>query len=670
MKKNKAYLFFFCFAFLSTSLCAQYCDTFSFQKIYWNQGIHNAHPRNVSINSSGDLFIIGTTESAINKSDDMWILKTTAGGNIIWSKCFGLQKDETLNGLRTTRDGGFLVTGSTKSVSTFEQGWIAKTDTDANVQWSIALGVQYSSLAAIVQLNDGGYAAAGTLYTDFSGDSSGNITDVRKSANIILRLDKNGNLIWFRSFRFSNKEGLKTVSQMKDGSLLTTGSSSDLKAGYILKLDKNNGNIIWMNGYTKYNQYAFPRASEQPDGTIHLHVGNRTFFLTADGKYFEARQIELNSRTLSLSDVQVVDAGHISANTEMYEANLYPRHSPILFAVQDDSVVVWAHQYQQTPDNLQRLINGRIYNNNIYVAGEYITNNLSDNAAGEDLAYLVKANADGSTLCSDTFNVSFKIDVINPPADMITYSPTNEGSLHPFFVSPYTEILSANMRDDCAIQNCCKPVNRDTAVTLCSGTIYKLPPNDSVVRTSGTYSFSYPKFGGCDSVVNYKVHFTKLFTVSLGNDTCLINNQPVTFLMPKDSAVYKWQNGSTTNTFTASFPGKYWVTATSSCNISSDTVNVNAFCSLPVFIPSAFTPNNDGLNDIFKPAQLNGQRLISLSVYNRYGNKIFFSENAGNGWDGTRNGKPQPTGTYIYTIFYFDLGGAVRSIKGTVVLIR
>lgn len=670
MKKNKTYLFFFCFVFLNTALSAQYCDTFSFQKIYWNQGVHNAHPRNVSMSSSNHLFIIGTTESAINKSDDIWVLKTTPGGNIIWSKSFGLQKDETLNGLHSTGDGGFLFTGSTKSVGTFEQGWIAKTDSDANVQWSIALGTQYSSLAAIAQLNDGGYAAAGILYTDFSGDSSGNITDVRKSANIILRLDKNGNLVWYRSFRFNNEEGLKTVSQLKDGSLLATGVSTDIKAGYILKLDENNGNIIWMNGYTKYNQYAFPRASVQPDGTIHLHVGNRTFFLTANGKYFDGREIELNSKTLSLNNVQVVDAGRISANTEMYEANLYPKHSPILFAVQDDSIVVWAHQYEQTPDNLQRLMNSKIYNNTIYVAGDYITNNLSDNSSNEDLTYLVKANADGSTLCSDTFNVSFKINVISPPPDMFTYPPTSEGSIHPFFVSPYTEILSANMRDDCAIQNCCKPVSRDTVVTLCSGAVYKLPPNDSAVKTTGTYSFAYPKLNGCDSVVNYKVNFKKLFNVFLGDDTCIINNQPVTFSVPNDSATYVWQNGLTTNNFTAGLPGKYWVTATSSCNISSDTVNVNAFCSLPLFIPSAFTPNNDGLNDIFKPLNLNGQRLISMSVYNRYGNKVFFSENGSDGWDGTFNGKPQPAGTYIYTILYFDFSGIVHSLKGTVVVIR
>lgn len=667
--KIKSYILFSTIIFFHSLLHAQSCDTVSFQKIFWNEGVHNAHPRNLSFNNSGKLYLIGSTESAVNGSEDIWVLKATQGGNIIWSKAFGLYKDEILNGLHSTGNGGFIITGSTNSVSTFSQGWIAKIDSDANVQWSIVLGTPYSNLASVNTLAEGGYIAAGTLYTNFSGDSSGNIKSVSSSTNLLVRISANGNLMWWRSFRYSNLEQLKTVAQLKNGDLIATGVSLDLKTGYILRLDENNGNIIWMNSYSKLNQYAFPRATEQPDQTIHLHVGNRTFFLTANGKYFDGRQIELNSSKLNLSSVQVVDAGTIAPNTEMYEANLYPQHSPILFAVKSDSVVVWAHQYTETPDHLQTLINGRIYHNSIYVAGNYVTNNLSDNSGNEDLTYLIKADANGSTLCSDTFNVSFKIDVISPPENS-SHTWMNEGSINPFFVSPYTEVLSAKMKDDCAIQNCCRPVNRDTVVTVCSGSIYKLPPNDSIVRTAGIYSFSYPKFGGCDSTVNYNVSFQKLLNIKM-DDTCFINNQPVTLLLPQDSSVkYLWQDGSSSNTYTATVPGKYWVMATSSCNIFYDTVDVSSQCSLPFYIPSAFTPNGDGLNDIFRIAGANGQRLISLSVYNRYGQNIFSSENINKGWDGSYNDIKQPQGTYVYIIRYFDLGGTLHTIKGTVVLIR
>lgn len=669
MKKNKSCIFFFFFFLLKISLSAQYCDTLSFQKIFWNQGIQNARPKNMFFSPAGDIYIIGSTESAINYSEDIWIMKTTPGGNVIWSKTIGMQKDETINGIKYTSDGGFIIAGTTNSVSTFTQGWIVKTDSNGVVQWSEVLGTQYSNITQISELNDGSYGVSGVLYTDFSGDSTGKIKSVKKSTNVVLKLDKEGNTIWWRSFRFYNTEGLKTISQLKDSTLIITGVADSINDRYIIKLNQNNGNVIWMNEYKSFNRYSFPHPIEQADKTIHLHVGNSTFFLTADGKFFDGRQIELNSTTLNLDNVQVADIGLISPGAEMYDANLYPQHSPIVFTVKDDSVVIWAHEYEQTPDKLQRLINGRIYKSSIYIAGSYVTDNLSDNNAGENLTYLIKADANGSTLCSDTFNISFKIDVIPYPADM-AHSWIDEGSLQPHFVSPYTEVLTGKMSDDCTIQNCCKAVIADTTISICNGNFYKLPPNDSLVTTSGLYKFNYYTFGGCDSILNYNVNFKNLYAFSLGDDTCLINNQPVTFSLPVDSnIIYKWQDGSSSNNFIATVPGKYWVTATSSCNILRDTVVVNAVCSLPVYVPSAFTPNEDGLNDVFKIPALNGQRLIALSIYNRYGQNIFFSEN-NSGWNGTFNGIKQPPGTYIYIVRYFDLEGTSHTLKGTIVLIR
>lgn len=669
MKEIRLYLFFFFLFFLKIHLSAQYCDTLSFQKIIWNQGIHDASAKNIYFSSAGNMYIVGTTESGINHSSDVWIMKATPGGNVIWSKTIGMQKDETLNGLKYTSDGGFIMAGTTNSVSTFTQGWAVKTDSNGIVQWSVVLGTQYSNLTQVAELNDGGYALSGVLYTDFSGDSTGDVQSVKKSTNVILKLDKNGNSIWWKSFRFYNTEGLKTISQLDDGALIVTGVADSINDRYIIKLNQDNGNVIWMNEYKVFNRYSFSHPIEQADKTIHLHVGNSTFFLTADGKFFDGRKTELNSSTLNLDNVQVADIGLIAPGTEMYDANLYPQHSPIVFAVKDDSVVIWAHQYEQTPDKLQRLINGRIYKSGIYLAGSYITDNLSDNNTAEDLTYLIKADANGSTLCSDTFNVSFKINVIQYPPNM-AHTWINEGSLQPYFVLPYTEVLTGKMVDDCAIQNCCKPFMADTTISLCNDNFYKLPPNDSLITTSGLYTFNYYTWGGCDSILNYNVNFKKLYSFSLGDDTCLINNQPVTFSLPQDSSIkYQWQDGSAGNNFIANTPGKYWVTATSSCNIFKDTVVINAVCSLPVYIPSAFTPNGDGLNDVFKIPELNGQRLIALSIYNRYGQNIYSSRN-NSGWNGTLNGIKQPSGTYVYMANYFDLEGISHSLKGTIVLIR
>ena len=90
-----------------------------------------------------------------------------------------------------------------------------------------------------------------------------------------------------------------------------------------------------------------------------------------------------------------------------------------------------------------------------------------------------------------------------------------------------------------------------------------------------------------------------------------------------------------------------------------------------IAVPSAFTPNGDGLNDYLYP--LNAYKAINLNfkVYNRYGQVIFSTSDWTNKWDGKFNGKNQPTGTYVWTLDYLDTDSNKQvSLKGTTVLIR
>ena len=86
-----------------------------------------------------------------------------------------------------------------------------------------------------------------------------------------------------------------------------------------------------------------------------------------------------------------------------------------------------------------------------------------------------------------------------------------------------------------------------------------------------------------------------------------------------------------------------------------------------VFVPTAFTPNNDGLNDRWHIPYLDPVLNAAVSVYNRYGQRVYYSEGTAVAWDGTLNEMPQATGVYIYHIV-FKKGR--RAIKGTFMLIR
>ena len=88
-------------------------------------------------------------------------------------------------------------------------------------------------------------------------------------------------------------------------------------------------------------------------------------------------------------------------------------------------------------------------------------------------------------------------------------------------------------------------------------------------------------------------------------------------------------------------------------------------------IPSAFTPNGDGLNDVFRLCNMMYQRLIEFSVFNRWGQMVFHNTtDPKKGWDGTFNGTPQDIGVYNYLIILSRPDGTNITYKGEVTLIR
>jgi gliding motility-associated-like protein len=87
-------------------------------------------------------------------------------------------------------------------------------------------------------------------------------------------------------------------------------------------------------------------------------------------------------------------------------------------------------------------------------------------------------------------------------------------------------------------------------------------------------------------------------------------------------------------------------------------------------IPTGFTPNGDGLNDVFRLTKLKYQKLVEFSVFNRWGQQVFKTTNPEKGWDGTYNGAPQDIGVYNYLIIVARPDGTNKTYSGNVTLIR
>jgi len=173
-------------------------------------------------------------------------------------------------------------------------------------------------------------------------------------------------------------------------------------------------------------------------------------------------------------------------------------------------------------------------------------------------------------------------------------------------------------------------------------------------------------------------------------DTMKITAQlplPESFLRPIDSMCqyeklnlapngifksYSWSTGSNQTAIIIDKPGSYTLTVTDNNNcVGRDTIRiVQKICMEGVYIPTAFTPNNDNLNDLFKPLVFGVVKSYEFSIFNRYGELIFHSTEPNKGWDGKWRGAPQSANNYVWICTYQLEGETPKVEKGMVMLIR
>lgn len=105
--------------------------------------------------------------------------------------------------------------------------------------------------------------------------------------------------------------------------------------------------------------------------------------------------------------------------------------------------------------------------------------------------------------------------------------------------------------------------------------------------------------------------------------------------------------------------------------VDSARLTVRVFRTAPsIFVPTAFTPNGDGRNDVVRPIAVGMREIEYFRIYNRWGELIFETGTKGAGWDGTVGGKPQQSDVFVWLVKATDYTGSPYFAKGTVTLIR
>lgn len=166
-----------------------------------------------------------------------------------------------------------------------------------------------------------------------------------------------------------------------------------------------------------------------------------------------------------------------------------------------------------------------------------------------------------------------------------------------------------------------------------------------------------------------------------GNDTTVVVGQPLQF-NGTGGVSYVWSPSTGLNNPNIFNPiGVYnssidtvrykMITRDAAGCADSAYVTVRVFKTKPtIFVPTAFTPNNDGLNDTIYPIAVGIQRINYFSIYNRWGQLVFTTTINKKGWDGRIKGELQNNGVFVWMVSAEDYLGNPIFLKGTVTLIR
>lgn len=225
-------------------------------------------------------------------------------------------------------------------------------------------------------------------------------------------------------------------------------------------------------------------------------------------------------------------------------------------------------------------------------------------------------------------------------------------------------------------------------ITFCQGDSFVLEPlggpfasylwlsdnsTDSflVVRQTGNYRLLVANEAGCETLDEVTTLVQPATVLELGNDTSLCTDEPFRIFAAGKFSSYVWQDGTTGSFYDIDTSGKYYVTATNEfgCTIS-DTINVSLYPLDRPFIPNAFSPNRDLVNDVWKIPGLLPVPEFTLEVYSHWGMRVFETTDVNFTWDGIFNGKPLQDGVYIYVIRTKDCKGFDRIYKGYVNIFR
>ncbi|MFT3912007.1 MAG: gliding motility-associated C-terminal domain-containing protein [Ferruginibacter sp.] len=605
---------------------------------------------------------------------DIWVIKFDVTGNIQWKKCYGGTGVDGTGSILQTPDGGYMFTGRTASNDGdvtgnhgMEDVWLVKITATGVLQWQKCFGGSNTDWGETLTAgSDGNYLVGGRTdsqdgdVTNWHGGSDDDIW--------LIKVDINGNVLWQRCYGGTASDHITHMIATSDGGYFFTGlSESDdgdiscinpIGSGWNVKLG-NAGNIQWQNC--------------MPVGLI----GNP--LQTNDGGYIIA-----GDNNISSMDIYIVKTG---ANGAMqWERNFggtdndYPTDIQV---TADGGYIIAAQTRSADGDICRNKGTDDIWVLKLDNAGNKEWQRTVGGTGIDGAARIVITTDGGYLLCGTTS--SNDVDISG------NHSSSNDITLVKLNFPGIPELPSVSITADTTvicpgetIHFIATPVDEGTApiyqwqvnglnVADNNPAIdLRIPGDGDVVRcllTSNSNCVTDPNAISNSIVITVDGSLKPADFLQVDTAVCKYGKIELKSTGAYDN--YLWNTGATTASIIIKQPGKYWLDVSTNGCSGSDTILVTQkLCLKGFFMPTAFTPNNDGTNDWLKPIVEGKLLQYHLTIMNRWGQVIFQTTDANNGWDGKYKGIPQDENAYLYACTYQLSGETVKSIKGTIVLIR
>jgi gliding motility-associated-like protein len=635
--------------------------------------------------------------------NDGWVSLFTKSGSAIWSKRYSIPGYDLLqfNDMIAASDTSYLITGTIQTYWGVTDpappnpnwGILMMIDRYGNILWTKKMdqgfvsGVESTFLQNVLKASNGDYIVSAVAWKN----------SPLSTKSIILRIDLNGNIVWqsiTNSNVFEFKYNLSNqLIQSNDGKEIISAGIMDqrlLNRDSILKVTYYFSSLDFATGKIKWERTLNIRRQASNvffnEGTVRqiqqLPNGDLSFLGFADTNYLMIPPITTKAVNIITSSTGVVkniigyqtsEKGSfmVDAKTDL----LGNRHiliqdgSQAIIASINDQGSVLQQKAFLTNSGAQSASSMTIGNDGYYI---FLNNPISQQNSN-----LYKTDTAGNLSCMSTTTSLNSFDassflLADDPAMTHTneLNPTNSFSPTTASSKDYPLTITTTCTNAC-----CKDVI-DTVniikVSICETDNYKLP--DQVpVRISGTYYVSFKTALGCDSIKIYQVTvFKDPSVIKLGADTCLEGRDSIMLYTTPGFDQYLWNNITSNNFYySVKQAGTYTVKVSNLCGSKTATVNVNALCDPELYIPTAFTPNADRINDLFRIPPSSGYQLTSMQVFNRWGQLVFDGKENSPGWDGNFKRNPQPAGLYPYRMEIMAIRSGKKMIKtGTIQLIR